>query len=86
MKGSCACQRIQYELVGEILFMNHCHCSISRKIHGAAFRTFGHAKAEGFCWLKYAFHTSDRFLEYIFVKLFEIRYILYDISFWRTCY
>ncbi|WP_414583158.1 GFA family protein [Scytonema sp. PCC 10023] len=52
MKGSCACQGIQYELVGEILFMNHCHCSICRKIHGAAFGTFGHAKAEEFRWLK----------------------------------
>lgn len=52
MKGRCACQGIQYELTGEMLFMNHCHCSICRKIHGAAFGTFGHAKAQGFRWVK----------------------------------
>ncbi|NJN39037.1 MAG: hypothetical protein HC772_19095 [Leptolyngbyaceae cyanobacterium CRU_2_3] len=32
------------------LVSNHCHCSTCRKIHGAAFGTFGHAEAKGFCW------------------------------------
>ncbi len=31
--------------------MAHCHCSMCRKFHGAAFATFGQAKVEDFCWL-----------------------------------
>ncbi|GAP96936.1 hypothetical protein NIES2104_34830 [Leptolyngbya sp. NIES-2104] len=27
-----------------ILVSNHCHCSICRKVRGAAFGTFGHQK------------------------------------------
>lgn len=52
MKGSCACGGIQYELNDPFLVANHCHCSICRKVHGAAFGTFGHAKAEAFRWIK----------------------------------
>lgn len=52
MKGSCACSAIQYELNDRFLIANHCHCSICRKVHGAAFGTFGHAKAETFRWLQ----------------------------------
>jgi hypothetical protein len=52
MKGSCACGGIQYELKDKFLISNHCHCSICRKVHGAAFGTFGHAKAEGFRWIE----------------------------------
>lgn len=52
MKGSCACGGIQYELSDNLFVVNHCHCSICRKIHGAAFGTFGHAKAENFRWLR----------------------------------
>jgi hypothetical protein len=29
-----------------------CHCSASRTVHGDAFGTFGHAKAEAFCWIQ----------------------------------
>lgn len=52
MKGSCACGEIQYELSSSLLFANHCHCSTCRKIHGAAFGTFGHAKADEFRWVQ----------------------------------
>jgi hypothetical protein len=50
MKGSCACGGVQYELSDRFLVSNHCHCSTCRKIHGAAFGTFGHAEAKGFRW------------------------------------
>jgi hypothetical protein len=52
MKGSFACSGIQYELLDRFAIANHCHCSICRKVHGAAFGTFGHAKAEAFRWIK----------------------------------
>jgi hypothetical protein len=52
MKGSCACGGIIYELGDRLLIANHCHCSVCRKVHGAAFGTFGHAKAEAFQWLQ----------------------------------
>jgi hypothetical protein len=52
MKGSCACGGIQYELSDKIFIVNNCHCSICRKVHGAAFATYGHSKAENFRWLQ----------------------------------
>ena len=52
MRGSCACGSIQYELLDNFLIANHCHCSTCRKLHGAAFATFGHAKAEAFSWIQ----------------------------------
>ena len=52
MKGSCACGGIEYELSDNLFAANHCHCSICRKIHGSAFATFSHAKAENFRWLR----------------------------------
>jgi len=32
--------------------MGHCHCTMYRKFHGAAFSTFGEAKTENFHWIK----------------------------------
>jgi len=52
MKGSCACGGIQYELNDKFLIANHCHCSICRKVHGAAFSTSGHTHANAFHWLQ----------------------------------
>lgn len=51
MKGSCACGGIKYE-IDNLFVANYCHCSICRKLHGAAFATFGHAKAEHFHWIQ----------------------------------
>lgn len=52
MKGSCACGGIQYELSDAFLITNHCHCSVCRKVHGAAFSTSGHAQADAFRWIQ----------------------------------
>jgi hypothetical protein len=52
MRGSCACGGIQYELSDKIFIANNCHCSTCRKVHGAAFGTFGHAQAKAFRWLQ----------------------------------
>lgn len=34
------CGDVRYEIRGEPLSMTHCHCSMCRKAHGAAFATF----------------------------------------------
>lgn len=38
-KGSCLCNRVKYEIDGEFEDVLNCHCSMCRKLHGAAFRT-----------------------------------------------
>lgn len=32
--------------------MGHCHCTMCRKFHGAAFATYGEARPENFRWTK----------------------------------
>jgi hypothetical protein len=49
--GSCLCGQVRFELAGTPQFINHCHCSMCRKAHGAAFGSFLHADAAGFRWL-----------------------------------
>lgn len=51
-QGSCLCGAVKYEVskIGER--MAHCHCSMCRKFHGAAFATFGEAKKKDFHWLQ----------------------------------
>jgi len=50
--GSCLCGRVAYQLDGPLQFINHCHCSMCRKAHGAAFGSFLHADAGGFRWVR----------------------------------
>jgi hypothetical protein len=40
-KGSCLCGAVRYEIAGEINRITHCHCSMCRKAHGAAFGSYG---------------------------------------------
>ena len=49
--GSCLCGKVRFELDGAPQFINHCHCSMCRKVHGAAFGSFLHADGRGFRWL-----------------------------------
>jgi len=48
--GQCLCGLIQYSVDKIQPKMAHCHCSMCRKFHGAAFSTFGEAKKEHFHW------------------------------------
>ena len=50
-KGRCLCGALRYELDGPFSSMNHCHCSMCRKHHGAAFATYVVAPAVGFRWI-----------------------------------
>jgi len=51
IRGSCLCGQVRFELDGAPQFINHCHCSMCRKAHGAAFGSFLHADGTGFRWL-----------------------------------
>lgn len=46
-RGGCLCGGIKYEISSEIKFVTHCHCSMCRKAHGAAFGTYGSVLCEG---------------------------------------
>lgn len=50
--GQCLCGCIKYEVDEIGPKMGHCHCSMCRKFHGAAFATFGEAKSENFRWIQ----------------------------------
>lgn len=51
-KGQCLCGSIKYQIDKIELKMGHCHCSMCRKFHGAAFATFGESLKENFHWLE----------------------------------
>lgn len=44
IRGSCLCGAVRYEVTGPFIESHHCHCSMCRKSHGAAFATFACAK------------------------------------------
>jgi hypothetical protein len=50
-KGQCLCGSIKYAVDQIEPKMGHCHCSMCRKFHGAAFATYGEAKTDKFHWL-----------------------------------
>jgi hypothetical protein len=37
--GACLCGSIRFEIAAPLTFAEHCHCSMCRKAHGAAFST-----------------------------------------------
>jgi hypothetical protein len=49
--GACLCGALQYELAQPFAMMMHCHCSMCRKHHGAAFATFVAAPFAAFDWI-----------------------------------
>lgn len=51
LQGSCLCGGIRYELDGPITYVSHCHCSMCRRFHGAAFATYGRVSPGSFRWL-----------------------------------
>jgi len=59
MQGSCLCNAIQYEVDKIEPQMAHCHCTMCRKWHGAAFASYGEAKPSHFRWLKGEEHLVE---------------------------
>ena len=51
-RGSCLCGTVKYKVDKIEPNMGHCHCSMCRKFHGAAFATYGEARSEYFHWLE----------------------------------
>lgn len=52
LTGQCLCGGIAYEVDALEPKMGHCHCTMCRKFHGAAFATYGEAKTANFRWLR----------------------------------
>lgn len=50
IKGRCECARVSYEVDAELVYFGHCHCSKCRKLHGAAFATWGGVPRSGFSY------------------------------------
>jgi hypothetical protein len=51
IRGSCLCGGIEYQILGKLVDAGHCHCSMCRRAHGAAFGTYARVDADGFRWL-----------------------------------
>lgn len=51
-RGGCLCGAIQYEVDSFGPRMAHCHCSMCRKFHGAAFATYGEVNVSNFRWIQ----------------------------------
>ena len=49
--GGCLCGRVRYEVAGPLLNADHCHCSMCRRQHGAAFATYADFKPGDFRWV-----------------------------------
>jgi hypothetical protein len=52
VQGKCQCGEVRYQAAGEITDLSHCHCSMCRKLHGAAFVTFAGVSRESFEWTR----------------------------------
>ena len=50
IRGSCLCGAVRYEITGSFEMAGHCHCSICRKSHGAAFVTWAGVNPDQFRW------------------------------------
>lgn len=50
IKGRCECGAVRYQIDGEIDDYSHCHCSQCRRLHGAAFGSYGGVARSGFRW------------------------------------
>ena len=60
--GSCLCGKVRYEITGPLLYADHCHCSMCRRQHGAAFSTYAGFHPDSFKWVS----GEDR------VKIYEV--------------
>ncbi len=48
IRGSCLCRGVRFEIDGRLGRSSHCHCSMCRKAHGAAFGSYAEARADQF--------------------------------------
>ena len=50
-QGQCLCGKVKYQAQDMSKNMAHCHCTMCRKFHGAAFSTYGSVLRENLVWL-----------------------------------
>ena len=50
-RGSCLCGSVRYEVRGLLEPASHCHCSMCRKAHGAAFGSYARVQRNDFVLL-----------------------------------
>ncbi|MBX2837679.1 MAG: GFA family protein [Gammaproteobacteria bacterium] len=50
-QGSCLCKKIRYRCAAELSGCCYCHCSICRKLTGAAFAAYGGISKDYFDWV-----------------------------------
>ena len=51
IKGGCLCGKVRYEVTGPLFGVDHCHCSMCRRQHGAAFSTYADFDPGDFTWI-----------------------------------
>ena len=51
IRGSCLCGSVRYEVRGSLGRAVHCHCSMCRKAHGAAFGSYARVESKDFALL-----------------------------------
>ena len=49
--GGCLCGRVRYRIAGPLTGADHCHCSMCRRQHGAAFATYADFEPHDFEWI-----------------------------------
>ena len=59
LRGSCLCGGVRYEIRGPVSRVTHCHCSMCRKAHGAAFATYGRVEGGDFALVSGADHIAS---------------------------
>ena len=56
--GGCECGLVKYQVDGELIDFCHCHCSICRRLHGAAFATWGGVSRDAFSYVSGEEHVK----------------------------
>ncbi|MBW2274442.1 MAG: GFA family protein [Deltaproteobacteria bacterium] len=51
ISGSCLCAAVSYEIEGTLSDAGHCHCTMCRKGHGAAFASYASVDPDRFRWV-----------------------------------
>lgn len=50
-QGKCLCEKVRYRISCTLTHASHCHCSMCRRQHGAAYATYANIDPEKFQWL-----------------------------------
>jgi hypothetical protein len=50
IEGSCLCERIRYQIDGEVKRASHCFCTMCQKQHGAACGTYANVASAAFSY------------------------------------